>query len=462
MTACASFLAGLRANRSGGGNAVASVCSAHPDAWRALFRTALRYERFALIESTSNQVNRRGGYTGMTPSDFVRAVHRVAEEEGFPPDRLLLGGDHLGPNFGGRLPAAAAMDEACLMASDYVRSGYRKIHLDTSFVCADDPAPPPDEITARRSAQMAAACEKAASGGPPPLYIIGTEVPTPGGMADFMPEEMTDSASAGTADFSAGKRTQPTRPGDAARTLDVFQEVFRRNGLEDVLDRVVGLVVEAGVKFGDGGVIPYRPTPDLAAFIRRQSGMVFEAHSTDYQAVPELKAMAAHHFYILKVGPWLSFALREGIFGLELIERELAPERPSRFRETLLRIMREDPRHWKAYFPADAPDRRLFFSYSDRCRYYLGAAEVRKSVERLWENLNTRIPEDLLSQYLSRQWDRMKKGTPEGNPTREDQLRTGRLPDTASPRDLAVDAAAFVLEGYFEAGSPSSPSGRRA
>ena len=78
---------------------VTSICSAHPLVIEAALRHAQRHDLpFVLFEATCNQVNQDGGYTGMTPADFVRFVHAIAHQVGLDPARILLGGDHLGPN----------------------------------------------------------------------------------------------------------------------------------------------------------------------------------------------------------------------------------------------------------------------------------------------------------------------------------------------------------------------------
>ena len=51
--------------------------------------------------------------------------------------------------------------------------------------------------------------------------------------------------------------------------------------------------------------------------------MVFEAHSTDYQTAGALRALVEDRWAILKVGPALTFALREALFALSAIEEEL-------------------------------------------------------------------------------------------------------------------------------------------
>jgi D-tagatose-1,6-bisphosphate aldolase subunit GatZ/KbaZ len=424
MRALEEFLGAIRENRAGRGGVALSCCSAHPLVLRALFRAALRRDTFALVESTSNQVDQYGGYTGLKPPDFVRMVGAVAAEEGFPRERVLLGGDHLGPNTWRAKPAHEAMSESLRLVAAYVRAGYRKIHLDASFLCAGDPRPLSPEAIAERCAQMAEVCE-GSHDGTAPVYVVGTEVPTPGGVRDE--EEM-----------------QVTSAADVHDTLEVFRRAFVRYDLEKAWDRVVGLVVQPGVEFGDGVVHDYQGAPELARAILDHRGMVYEAHSTDYQSGRGLRQLVRDHFCILKVGPWLTYALREALFLLELMERELAPLSPSRLRDTLTRVMKEDPKHWAQYYggPPSEVSYKLAFSYSDRARYYLGRKEVVDAQAQLFRNLAPRIPEGLVSQYMPPQFLR---------------VRAGDLAATA--QDLAVERVCDVMELYHQAGEePAVPA----
>ena len=56
--------------------------------------------------------------------------------------------------------------------------------------------------------------------------------------------------------------------------------------------------------------------------IEQYDRLIFEAHSTDYQTPAALAALVRDHFAILKVGPALTFALREALWALDCIERE--------------------------------------------------------------------------------------------------------------------------------------------
>ena len=101
MSAATSGLEGLTgvlaANRRGEHRGVTSVCSAHPVVLDAATRRAARRGSLLCIESTAAQVNQEGGYTGLTPAGFADGVRAAAAAAGVPGDRLVLGGDHLGP-----------------------------------------------------------------------------------------------------------------------------------------------------------------------------------------------------------------------------------------------------------------------------------------------------------------------------------------------------------------------------
>jgi D-tagatose-1,6-bisphosphate aldolase subunit GatZ/KbaZ len=148
-----------------------SVCSAHPWVLEASIDQALEDGSYLLIEATSNQVNHKGGYTGMLPADFRRLVTGIAARKGLDESHLILGGDHLGPNPWRTQPAATALREAEQMVEAYVRAGFQKIHLDASMACADDSAPLSDETIARRATALCAVAEQA-SGKEKPVYVI--------------------------------------------------------------------------------------------------------------------------------------------------------------------------------------------------------------------------------------------------------------------------------------------------
>jgi D-tagatose-1,6-bisphosphate aldolase subunit GatZ/KbaZ len=398
----------LADNRNGAAKGIYSVCSANADVLEACFKQAKTDGTILLVESTSNQVNQFGGYTGMKPADFVRYVKSIAKKLGFPEEMILLGGDHLGPNVWQNLPAKEAMDKAKVLIEEYVKEGFLKIHLDTSMFCADDigdrTKPLADEIVAARAAVLCRVAEDAwakyRKGYPQPVYIIGTEVPVPGGAKEFEEEVV------------------PTKPEDVVKTIAVAKEYFEKAGLSDAWKRVTGIVVQPGVEFGDDQVFYYQreKAKGLSDEIMKSDHLVFEAHSTDYQTEADLKALVEGHFCILKVGPWLTFAYREALFAMEAMEIEILGKGHvdlSNLRETLEEAMMKEPIYWEKYYPGD--EKQQFFkrkySFSDRSRYYWPMEVLELSRNRLFENLSKNsIPSSLLSQYMPIQFYQVSEG----------------------------------------------------
>jgi D-tagatose-1,6-bisphosphate aldolase subunit GatZ/KbaZ len=393
----------LQENRHGQAVGMYSICSPNRYVLEAGMLQALRDNVLLLIESSSNQVNQFGGYTGQTPASFAAFVREVAVQMNFPAERIVLGGDHLGPHVWRSESPETAMAKARELVRDCVRAGYSKIHLDASMHLAGDPLEKnkslADEIVSARAAELCAVAEAAhremQSDTPAPLYVIGTEVPIPGG-------EQLDTAAPET-----------TRPQDLARTLQTARDAFRATNLEEMWERVVAVVVQPGVEFGDSSVFSYdhEKAAGLAAFGEKNWQGVFEAHSTDYQTAEGLREMVKDHFAILKVGPWFTFAFREAVFALAMIEEEWLGWRKgitrSGVREALDHAMVTDPVHWKSYYHGDEEALQFArkYSYSDRSRYYWPQPAVQQALQRLLRNLtDTPPPLSLLSQYLPKQW----------------------------------------------------------
>jgi D-tagatose-1,6-bisphosphate aldolase subunit GatZ/KbaZ len=120
------------------------------------------------------------------------------------------------------------------------------------------------------------------------------------------------------------------------------------------------------------------------------------------------------HFAVLKVGPRLTFAFREAVFALAMIERELIPpEEASDIIQALEEAMLRSPGHWEKYYQGEARARafKRRFSLSDRIRYYWPDPQVAAALKRLLENLSAKpIPLSLLSQFVPVQSGRIQRG----------------------------------------------------
>ena len=410
------FIPGIvKAQKQGVPLGMYSICSANRFVLEAGMLQAKAGGTAVCIESTSNQVNQFGGYIGMTPAAFVRFVESVAFDVGFPLDKIILGGDHSGPHVWKNEASKTAMAKAGELVRDCVLSGYTKIHLDASMRCADDAGDPhtplKEEIVTDRTADLCQAAEAAHAerldGSCPPLYVIGTEVPVPGGEQE------------------AEVGLSVTKPEDVERTIALAREAFLKRGLESAWDRVIAVVVQPGVEFGDVSIFEYdrRKARQLSLEIERHKGLVFEAHSTDYQSREALKQMVEDHFAILKVGPWLTYAFREAVFALVAIEQEWLSARKgitlSRVPETLEKAMLDNPVHWRKYYHGDEAYLHYArkYSYSDRSRYYWSQPQVQDALSRLLTNLSQYpAPLPLLSQYLPIQYEAARTGVLSNRP----------------------------------------------
>ncbi|WP_387463686.1 D-tagatose-bisphosphate aldolase, class II, non-catalytic subunit [Photorhabdus sp. RM323S] len=419
-----SLLQLIRRHKSGEAVGIYSVCSAHSWVLESALRVAKERKTPILIEATSNQVNQFGGYTGMQPAQFRDAVWRQADLIGLARDRIWLGGDHLGPNAWQDRSAAEAMKLAETLIHDYVAAGFRKIHLDCSMSCADDPIPLGDDEIAVRAARLCQVAERCWQqvGGESPVYVIGTEVPVPGGAREAL------------------EGMQVTTPQAAATTLNVHQQAWRLAGLEQVWPRVIALVVQPGVEFDHHNVEHYQSerAAALSQYIESQPYLVYEAHSTDYQTAQAYRELVRDHFAILKVGPALTFALREALFALDKIDGEWNGEQTAaNLCATLEQVMLEQPEYWNRYYQG-TPHQQFIdrqYSLSDRVRYYWPHPQVQQAVSILMDNLRRHpVALSLLSQYL---------------PEQAQAVNAGRLAN--DPHAWVLDKIRSVLLSYAQA-----------
>ena len=314
------------------------------------------------------------------------------------------------------------------MVRDYVLAGYVKIHLDASMPCAGDSTGVLDSaVAAQRAAELCRAAEDAwtnlPAGSPQPVYVIGTEVPVPGG------EQLESGAPA------------VTKPEAARQTLEEHRATFAKLGLEDAFSRVIGLVVQPGVEFGSDNVFGYdrRLALHLSGQLPKYPELVYEAHSTDYQSGVALRQMVEDHFAILKVGPWLTFAMREAIFALCSVEEEWLGWRSgvtiSRVRQAIEQAMLENGGYWKDYYTGTEGEVRLAraYSFSDRIRYYWPDQKVQAEIEILIRNLADNPPPlTLLSQFLPAQYDAVRNGKIRPDPVSLIRHRIGQVLDLYS------------------------------
>ena len=204
------------------------------------------------------------------------------------------------------------------------------------------------------------------------------------------------------------------------------------------------MVVQPGVEFGDDQIFLYdhEAATQLCEKLKEYPDFVLEGHSTDYQSRECLRSMAEDGICILKVGPALTYAYREALFALSMIERELVDEgKQAKVIEVLDEVMLESPDNWKKHYHGTDREQKNArkYSLSDRARYYIGDPRIEEAVKKLYSNLReSRIPMNMIHQYMPLQFD---------------AVRGGRLkPD---PQMLVMDAIEKVLEEYEYATGPA-------
>ena len=388
---------------------IASYCTANDLVIEALLEQSKRFDEHILIEGTANQINQFGGYTGMTPENFRDYVFAIADKVKFNREKIILGADHFGPLVWANLDESEAMTNAKELVKLAVKAGFKKIHIDTSMKLASDSPDEKlsDEVIAERGAVLISECEKAyqelSASNPDemrPVYIIGSEVPIPGG----------------TQEEDSG--LQVTRVTDFENTINTYKRKFSEHKISERLQDVIAVVVQPGVEFGDKDIHEYNraAASELCASLKNYPDVVFEGHSTDYQSPEKLRQMVEDGVAILKVGPALTFALREGLFALSMIEREMIHDESQRanFIEVLERVMLESPENWQKHYHGSDEDKRLArkYSYSDRCRYYMTRPEIKAAINKLFANIDSlnEIPAGMLRQYMPLQYLRIRGG----------------------------------------------------
>lgn len=388
------FIKDLIEDFKGEKKGIYSVCSSDAHVIIASLRQAAEDNSSLLVEATCNQVNQFGGYTGMKPADYRDFVYALAEKTGFNTDQIILGGDHLGTQPFKNLTSEEAMDRAKEMVHLFAEAGFSKLHLDASVRCLDDGGLSVEEFeyqACERAAEMAAVIEKS-----PNIenisYIVGTEVPTPGGSLDN--EEVL----------------KPTSAEEAGKTLELSKQAFLKRNLNRGWDRVCGLVVQPGVEFSDAFIHSYdrESASELSAFLRDFPRLVFEAHSTDYQTESHLTELVDDGFSILKVGPALTYAKRQAVFALGRIEKELVSVSECSYIEQVIEErMLSCPANWESHYHGSHDEISLArkYSYSDRLRYYWPDKKIIKAMEKLMANLSAvEIPPTLLYEFMPVQY----------------------------------------------------------
>lgn len=412
-------------NRAGHNAAIPSVCSAHPAVIEASLRLASSLDAPIVIEATSNQVNQDGGYTGMTASDFISFVNGIAQRAGTPTRAIVFGGDHLGPQAWRARSAAAAMDKARDLVASYAAAGFSKLHLDCSEGCAGEAAQLPDTQAAQRSADLAAVALRAAPNPDDLIFVIGTEVPPPGGARADEDEDIA-----------------ATTPAAAQATLAAHKLAFEAAGIGAAWPQIGGLVVQQGVEFSPQQVhhLPMQRDPNLLSALQDYPNICLEAHSTDYQHPAAFPRLAQLGFAFQKVGPALTFAWREALYALDSLRAQQRHQRGPSLPDVMETLMLAEPKYWQGHYPRDAANLSslLHFGLADRIRYYWALPQAEAAVGELFADLGgINLSDALILQHFS-----------------QSELASARQSFQSLPYALALGRVQSALRPYFFSPAP--------
>ena len=387
----------LNKRSSNKGIGIASFCTANSIVIETIFDYAKQFDDYILIECTSNQVNQFGGYTNKTPFDFTEYVFDIADKVEFPKDKILLGADHFGPLVWADKPEDEAMQNAKELVKQAVLAGYTKIHLDTSMRLGSDDlnVPLSEDIIADRGVQLYKACEdafvervKKFPNSVHPVYVIGSEVPIPGG------------------EFDEVDTLKVTSPNDFKNTINAYEKKFKEYNIKNAWDNIIAVVIQPGVEFSNANIHLYNrnDSKNISNILNEYPNLVFEGHSTDYQPASKLKEMVEDGVGILKVGPACTFALREGLFSLSMMEKELINEENRvNFIDKLENVMIENPKYWQNYYCGGKLEQKLSrkYSFSDRSRYYMSREDINLAISELFKNIDScDFPLGMVKQYF--------------------------------------------------------------
>lgn len=363
-------------------NGIVSFCTADLYAIHTVLQEIEQRNGYAVIEVTSNQVNPEGGYTGMNAMDFRNLLASMARHVGLEENKLILGGDHLGPLPWANLPPTQAMEKAEILIRESVRAGFQKLHIDTTMPLGDEISPPDEEVITDRWIRLYQIAEEEASlmaeqdpDYEKPVYVIGNEVPVAGGNPVGREEIL-----------------QITNPESLKKTLCLYREKFCKIGIPDAFENIIAIVGDFGIGYSNREICEYPrgKARKLTEVLQAYPRLVLEAHSTDFQSPESLQAMKKDGIRIFKVGPELSYAHREALLALTRAERKFLPrECWANFPEMLEQAMENNPTYWENWYHGTEAEQRNMRMHSrlNRDRYYMNLPEVKSAEEKLLNNL---------------------------------------------------------------------------
>jgi len=362
-----------------------SFCTANFNVIKILIIFAKHHNLPILLESTSNQVNQFGGYTGLTPKEFYKKISKLKKKIKINKKQVMIGADHLGPLPWKKFNSKVALKNAKTLIKKCIALKYDKIHIDSTIICKDDKSLNLNFIRSRSEEIFNTVPKKNIKD---VFFVFGSEVPFAGGGNNSKPK--------------------PSKLNNIKTDYSLYNSVLKNLNINK--KNKFSLVIEPGMAFSNSKVI----LPKLEKFRKRLSfskknNFSYEAHSTDYQKLKTLKKLVKNNFRFLKVGPELTFYFYQAIKKMEEIEHMYCNKK-SNIEYELINAMQRDDKYWKDYYKGTKNKIKFLKlnSYLDRMRYYWDSKKVKKSMNKLIKNINT-IPTEVFKKTLKLKSNEGKK-----------------------------------------------------
>ena len=361
--------------------AVPSFCTSNIEVLKIIILYCKRKKLPCLIESTSNQVNQFGGYSGKTPQEFYNNIKKILKKNNFSSRNFYMGGDHLGPLPWKKKNEKTAVNNSVQLINKCLDSNYSKIHVDTSIKCINDKIINHSIIFDRTKYILQNSKLKKKLG--KTFLIIGTEVPL-----------------SGSNEKGKIKLTQINQINlEVKKFKDLLKTLYKKK-------LKFGLVIEPGMRFMHNSI----QKPNFANFepkrkISKKNNFVYEAHSTDYQPLGVLIKLVKNNFKFLKVGPELTYNYSRSLFLMEKIEKKYLKNNFSKIKDNIMSTMLKDKKYWKDYYSGSSlkVKKLILNSKLDRMRYYLNKHKIKISINKLKKNINSLSSEKIKKYLLSKE-----------------------------------------------------------
>lgn len=338
-----------------------SFCTSNEDVIETIICFCKKFRLPILIESTSNQVNQFGGYSKLTPSQFKLKIEKIASKHSLNKKEIIFGGDHLGPLPWNKYNNKLALRRGSALVKLYIKSNFKKIHVDTTMKLKNDKSLNKKKIKDRTKTILRGLKNKRIN---KLIFVLGSEVPPAGG------EKFK-------------RKYKNNLFNEIVEEVKLYKSILK----ELKLSKELNLVVDTGMSFTDNKVYSSKKNSlKLLNKISKQMRVKYEAHSTDYQSLKELKKLRMNNFKYLKVGPELTYYFTKAILLMSKIEDKYF-KNTSEINKKIFETLEKKKQFWIDYYPAKNLKKVLYGKF-DRLRYYWNEPIVIKSKKKLYKNIN--------------------------------------------------------------------------